>query len=299
MLLRLDGRARRRLPGFIPPRNAQAAYERSLRRMFRALRTMVSAVAAKAIGDVAPARLRKDAKIRTVTQLIGSMRLRWAKVFSDETIQNVVGRTSASVERANRIDFRRQLKAAVEIAEDVPMGAVSTMIDKSRKAVDAKRATWERRNVSLIKSVAEDYIDGVEDAIRDAFKRGVRPEELRRTILEHVGEFTFGTPEGRAKVIARDQIGKLQGELVEARQRGLGAKRYRWRTVGDGNRVRPEHRRREGQIFEWSDPPADGHPGKPVSCRCWAELVIDDLLPSRGSGPSKRTTRRRARARTA
>lgn len=47
---------------------------------------------------------------------------------------------------------------------------------------------------------------------------------------------------------------------------------YIWRTVKD-DRVRPEHAAREGQIFSWTDPPDDGHPGEAFGCRCWAEPV--------------------------
>ena len=40
---------------------------------------------------------------------------------------------------------------------------------------------------------------------------------------------------------------------------------YIWRTQKDG-KVRPEHAWREGVIFEWSNPPEDGHPGEDFGC---------------------------------
>lgn len=46
--------------------------------------------------------------------------------------------------------------------------------------------------------------------------------------------------------------------------------RYVWRTRGDG-KVRLEHRRNEGRIFRWDDPPDTGHPGEDYNCRCEAE----------------------------
>lgn len=45
--------------------------------------------------------------------------------------------------------------------------------------------------------------------------------------------------------------------------------RYVWRTQRD-SRVRPTHRRNEGRIFSWTDPPATGHPGEGYNCRCEA-----------------------------
>ena len=90
-------------------------------------------------------------------------------------------------------------------------------------------------------------------------------------------EDSYGVSARRAALIARDQIGKLNGEIARERQTELGIRRYKWRSSSD-ERVRPEHADRDGQIFEWSDPPPDGHPGQPVQCRCWAEPLIDDLL---------------------
>jgi SPP1 gp7 family putative phage head morphogenesis protein len=45
---------------------------------------------------------------------------------------------------------------------------------------------------------------------------------------------------------------------------------YIWRTSSD-DRVRPSHAANRGLIFQWSNPPATGHPGKGYGCRCWAE----------------------------
>lgn len=47
---------------------------------------------------------------------------------------------------------------------------------------------------------------------------------------------------------------------------------YIWRTAGDGD-VRPEHAAREGQVFDWSNPPKGGHPGEDYGCRCVAEAL--------------------------
>jgi SPP1 gp7 family putative phage head morphogenesis protein len=90
--------------------------------------------------------------------------------------------------------------------------------------------------------------------------------------------------ESRAKLIARDQVGKLFGAIQEARQVGLGIDRYTWRTSND-NRVRDTHEKREGESYSWNDPPGDlsdpgdgGHPGFPINCRCWAEPDLTAIL---------------------
>ena len=75
--------------------------------------------------------------------------------------------------------------------------------------------------------------------------------------------------------LTRDQTSKLTGQLNQARQTELGIARYRWQTSGD-ERVRPTHNDNDGQVFAWnSPPPATGHPGEDVQCRCGAIAVID------------------------
>lgn len=53
-----------------------------------------------------------------------------------------------------------------------------------------------------------------------------------------------------------------------------GREAYRWRTMRD-ERVRPEHRVREGRVFRWDADPPDGAPGIPFGCRCYAEVYDD------------------------
>lgn len=82
-----------------------------------------------------------------------------------------------------------------------------------------------------------------------------------------------------------DSMGKLKlGPIVDAiiKWEGYWAgegqtkvleklkKKYKWRTQKDP-KVREEHKKREGDIFSWDDPPYDGHPGEAFGCRCWAE----------------------------
>lgn len=78
----------------------------------------------------------------------------------------------------------------------------------------------------------------------------------------------------RGSRIARIEIAKLNGQLNEYRQRQIGVKSYRWRTILDG-RERPEHHNRNRKIFEWDAPPTGGHPGTEINCRCRAIAVLE------------------------
>lgn len=137
-------------------------------------------------------------------------------------------------------------------------------------------AAWEAENIKLIKSIPSQYLDQLHGKIVAAVRAG-KPSKV---IAEVVRE-TFGLPRNRAKLIARDQIGKLNGQLTMARQKNIGVTSYVWRTSLD-ERVREEHKHREGEKFSWDEPPKDGHPGNPINCRCSAEAVFPDLEDLKG-----------------
>lgn len=138
----------------------------------------------------------------------------------------------------------------------------------SRAAVQDLQAAWVRENVALIKTMEADLFADLEAEVLKAVAQG-------RTDLAKILEQRFGVAESRARLIARDQVAKLNGQITQHRQTSLGIKKYRWSSSGD-ERVRKSHRALDGQVFEWSDPPPEGHPGMPIACRCTAEAVIED-----------------------
>ncbi len=106
----------------------------------------------------------------------------------------------------------------------------------------------------------------------EAFEQGTHPNDLAEMFEER-----DGMTERDARRIARDQIGKLNADFNEARQTDLGVVSYFWRTMND-NRVRHDHRDRDGREYRWSNPPEDGHPGRPINCRCYAEPNFAPVL---------------------
>jgi SPP1 gp7 family putative phage head morphogenesis protein len=95
--------------------------------------------------------------------------------------------------------------------------------------------------------------------------------------LQQAIEDEFGFSARRANLIARDQVLKLNGQLTQTRQVNAGIEEYIWTTSGD-ERVRDEHKDKEGQTFSWNDPPPDtGHPAEDYQCRCTAFPIIPEL----------------------
>jgi SPP1 gp7 family putative phage head morphogenesis protein len=146
-----------------------------------------------------------------------------------------------------------------------------------------------RNNVSLIKTIPQQYFEKLRQDVENAVRKG----ELSSTLREKIQD-TSKASKNRARLIATDQIGKLTANIEEARQRKLGVTHYIWRTAQD-TRVRSlansngysDHKSLEGTLQKWSKPPVTvfkgkragerHHPGTDIRCRCNAQAVYDDM----------------------
>lgn len=157
-------------------------------------------------------------------------------------------------------EFAKQARAAVgvDILTDNP---------KLQKQVEG----FTKKNVKLITKVGRDTKKRVEAIVVDSIAKGRSYEALSERLQDDMG-----IGQRRAVLIARDQTGKLYGQINAERQRELGITRFTWRTSND-NRVREEHAELEGETFEYANPPSEGLPGEAIQCRCYAEPVFDML----------------------
>lgn len=127
-------------------------------------------------------------------------------------------------------------------------------------------------NIRLINDIGNQAAIKMQQMLED----GIRSGKPTRAIIKEL-EKTFDYGKNRARLIARDQIGKHNGLLNELRQKNVGVEQYEWSTAGD-ERVRATHKARDGKIFNWDDPPIDGHPGQSVQCRCTALPVFPENI---------------------
>lgn len=175
-----------------------------------------------------------------------------------EALAELFARRTAT---SQRIQLGRQVRAA--------LGADVFFADRGLEALFEKFAV---ENAKLIEGVTMRGIDEVSRIVT----RGVSAGDLHRDIAKEIaGRMTVGLR--RARLIARDQVGKLYGQLNAQRQKQLGVEEFIWRTVRDA-RVRPEHRALENKRFPIDKGhPVEGLPGEPVLCRCFAEPVFDPI----------------------
>ena len=183
------------------------------------------------------------------------------KAINKEQMLSKVMQAGRLVDEYNRGEFDAILKS---IGINIFQGEL-WLADVSSHWIDA--------NMQLISSVQDDMMRNIRAAIRDrvllTFEQGTTVKSLSSKI-----NAITGVGQTRATLIARDQIGKLNGQLTQYRQSDAGIKKYEWSSSGD-SRVRPLHEEYDGEIYSWNNPPAGGHPGIPIRCRCVALPVID------------------------
>lgn len=126
-------------------------------------------------------------------------------------------------------------------------------------------------NIALINSIPQQYLDRVEQAVMASLQAGTLNTTLADDLLR-----IEGVTKNRAKMIARDQLGKINSRLSQIRQQSLGVTHYFWSTSHD-ERVRDRHRRWDGDRIAWDTPTIDGHPGQAIQCRCTAIPDLDFL----------------------
>lgn len=252
-------RRRKRPPKVNVPQVLQASYYSEIMRIVDEAKRLVDRDVPDAVRDLAA--LRQDS-IRTdspadFSRTIDGLRLEYARIVDRETLETVAEGAAAAVRRSNRLLTGRQFKAILGIdllAGDPPLGMLMQ--------------TFTIENVSLIKTISSKYFDEIEQSVFRNWRAGVRGTEIMQSLQER-----YGVSKARARVIARDQTNKLNGQLTEARHKDLGIDQYIWRGVDD-ERERELHRERHGRVYSWDKPPEDGHPGEPIQCRCWPEPYI-------------------------
>jgi len=138
--------------------------------------------------------------------------------------------------------------------------------------LNAELNSFTKENVKLISKMTSGMLDDIDTTVQRGIKSGSSYSTMAKDI-----EGRFGVTRSRAKLIARDQVSKLNGNLTQLRQTEAGVDSYIW-VDSDDSRVRPSHSANDGKIFKWTEPPSTGHPGSAIQCRCYGDPVFDDIM---------------------
>ena len=246
----------------------------------KALRSLLRQVAAETRESIIPAyRVELEQKRAQAaftgdvdrTQFQGLVQLTEALVRQSEgTVRSILDLEAARHTK----NFVASAKRAIGID-------ISAMV--SQEDLTDYMAAAVARNVSLIKSLADDTIKAIEQTVYRNAIAGNSVKTLQAELIE-----AFRISENRAKLIARDQIGKFNSDLNQQRQTDAGVEEYEWMTSHD-ERVRSRHRPLDGKRYKWGEATgAEGGlaPGQPIRCRCVARgiVVFDEAPKKKASG---------------
>jgi len=182
----------------------------------------------------------------------------------------LVAVANRAVNRIIDLEAKRNTDQFIEIAKKALKIDLKAVV--RQEDLDDYLRTAAQRNANLIRNLSEQTISRIQELVTQSTLRGESHAILWKKLRDE-----FGLSDRRAKLIARDQIGKLTSDLNRIRHQQAGIKKYRWRTSLD-ERVRPLHQSLEGQEYEYGEPTgAEGGlpPGQPIQCRCLAEPIVE------------------------
>lgn len=230
-------------------------------------------VVQKAI-DLRPTKKKVDGIFANIEK---ALKTSMALTSTAEGMQDIANLT----ERLSINEWKKALKKTlgIDLMDDVYNGNLYKHLLKN----------WVRDNTDLITTLPNDTLDKMKQIVMDGYVNGTPTVSIMKRIQEQ-----YGMSKRHARLIARDQLGKLSGQIAKMQQEDAGVDEYEWSDSGDG-RVRSRHKALNGKRFKWSDPPEMGngrhcHPGEDYQCRCVALPVfdIDDIdVPAKPKNPTK------------
>jgi len=218
--------------------------------------------------QVLPA-FRLDDSADRIARTFGQIKVFAEQLLPESRLSNAAARSANEVNQTNKDFNSENVKSVLGVDVLTPEPWLVPVVEN-----------FTRTNVSLIRGVSDEEISDIEQLVFRMVRAGASPQGIAEAIRLRMDE-----TKSRAKLIARDQIGKFNGALTQARQAQLGITEYTWRT-SDDERVRPSHARLDDTVQQWAQAPVTvtsgkragerNHPGFDIQCRCIAESIFPD-----------------------
>ena len=253
-----------RLRPLHPNVGVKLAYQRRMLKLIEEMNDSVLYWLRSAYKNNEPIMALDDAlPANALVKAIRKLRKQWLKNF-DKGADNLANYFAKSVSK-------RTDSALQKILRDAGFSVKFQMTPAMRDIIKATVS----QNVSLIKSIPEQYLLDVEGAVMRSVQQGRNLGELTSYL-----EKTYGVTRRRAATIALNQNNMATSAMNRARQDELGIKKARWRHSGGGKHPRPTHVKNNGKLYDvkkgWYDPAVKDWilPGQLINCRCVSIAVI-------------------------
>ena len=246
-------------------------YNAKLQRIVREIKRDVDAALMPIIRRYAPDYVADSAAIVTrdgwadvIAGALRTLSLRWASPVLTSRADKIAGDfVQASLKKSER-----------DLKKSVGIDAFSG----NAKMQEYLRAS-SIANAQLIKSIPGRYLEDVSATVMENMRAGMRPSYISKSLQDK-----YGISERRAKFIARDQTGKINGDLAEKQQVAAGFEYFQW-LDSDDSRVRHWHSVIANRVTEygkgvyrWDNLPLNEKgipikPGQDYGCRCTSKPI--------------------------
>ena len=259
--------AARRKPEYIQgePINPNIGVAIQYERELRALIDVMTAGVEKEIErlfkkDHADEFFAQDETISGQARILSNKLIKKFQKLFEEKAQEIAERMVSQANKAS--------SAGVHASMQKLSGGLS--LPTSALSADAKQILKAsiNENVLLIKSIPQQYLNGVAQAINRSIVSGGGLKTLVPYLKKHKG-----ITERRARMISLDQSRKAFSALTAERLQKLNVEEYVWLHTGGSHKPRQLHVSYSGQTFRFDDPPVidektgvRGKPGDAINC---------------------------------
>lgn len=250
------------------PKKIEAEYYQELKQISEAMKQIVNE-------RLLPALKAKEGEY-TSDGIIDDIMMIFEAIRHAGSMKNAIQIASEMVRLLDTNDREKVLhQLNSKIGVDLPAMFAKEGIEPIVKANIAKNAT-------LIKSIPEEFVKNIESIIYSGVTTGATYKSIEEQIKGTEGiRSVFGKLDDRIKLIARNEVSSINGQINKTRMQNIGVTKFEWVTAGD-ERVRDSHARLNGQVFDWNNPPTNERgekiiPGQDFNCRCQSIAVIEPL----------------------
>lgn len=260
----LNTPSKRKARGVRPDMTNGINYNVELQRIVKSVSRDVNAVVMPVVRNLAPeyqrdAAITLDSWVDVLTAALRTVRQRYESPQFLALVADIARRFVTTANNSNRRRTERDL--GINIYSD-------------SQTLQDYLVVSTADNVALIKSIPSQYLTQVESIVMANVRAGGRPSNIAKALQQQLG-----VTERRAKMIARDQVNKINSNLASMRIKDVGFKYFKWETSND-ERVRDRHEDVSKRVtaygkgvYRFDNPPIVDQnlpqlPGEPIQCRC-------------------------------
>lgn len=258
-----------------PSRGADARYRRQMQALVDLMRRDYERQIKRAYREEG---IAMDSISGRAGSVLGKLSRKWQQRFN-----KAARKIADTFVNALNVDARRKTEVSLK---ELSGGITIKTPNFTEPIQDVIRANISA-NVSLIKSIPEQYHNQIEGVVMRSIAQGGTgtaeiTEQIRssRAMMREIEDYGFKAHK-RAAFIARDQTNKITNTIAAERMKAAGVEQFEWVHSGGGAEPRELHLELDGQVFSYDDLPIidestgeRGLPGMLPNCRCIARPII-------------------------